>query len=107
MHPGAERRGEELYSEARAPERDPVPNRLGEQRLLGREPGMLCFVVDAHRPAHCNDRVEPVDVRRQGLAFVELDPPQPCAPLEEYVFEDAGRLAGYVLEDEDVHAGQH
>ncbi len=65
---------------------------------------MVVLVVDAHRPAHRHDRVDAGEVRRQRLALVQLDPQQRCASLEKHVLEDAGRLTGDVLENEDVHA---
>ncbi len=66
---------------------------------------MLVLVVDAHRPTHRDDRVDPVEARRQDLSLVELDAMQRGAALFEHVFEDAGWLARDVLEDEDVHDG--
>ena len=66
---------------------------------------MLVLVVDAHRPAHRDDRVDAGEARRQRLSLVELDAMQRGAALAQHVLEDAGRLARDVLEDEDVHAG--
>ena len=66
--------------------------------------GMLGLVVDAHRAAHGDDRVEAVEPG-QRLALVELDAVQVGAPGHHDVLEGAGRLAGDVLEHEDPHAG--
>ena len=62
------------------------------------------LVAHAHRAAHRDDRVEVAPVR-QRLALVELHTRDSWMRrvLAEDVSVDAGRLAGDVLENEDVH----
>ena len=92
-----------MNAEAGAEEGQAGADRLRDQRLFSAEPGKFLLVVDAHGPAHRNDRVEFAPVG-EWLAFVELDPVDPGAALDQDVLIDAGRLAGDVLEDERLHA---
>ena len=62
------------------------------------------LVVDAHRAAHRDDRLELAPVG-QRVAVVELDAVDVGAALEQHVLVVAGRLAGDVLEHERSHAG--
>ena len=96
---GAEARGEELNAEAGAEEGQAGADRLARSESSRPKPGKLLLVVDAHRAAHRNDRVEFAPVGER-LAFVELDAVDPGAALDQDVLVDAGRLAGDVLEDE-------
>ena len=82
----------------------PAADCLADRALLAFEPRQLLVVVDAHRPAHGDDRVERPPVRKR-FSLVELDAPKGRSALTEHVLVDAGRLAGDVLEDEDVHRG--
>src|SRR6185312_5132756 len=100
---GAEARGQELHAEAGAEVRHAGADGLADRRLLGRQPGQLGVVVHAHGAAHRDDRVEPGE-RRERLALVELDPVQRGPALVQDGLVFAGRLAGDVLEDDDVHA---
>jgi hypothetical protein len=52
---------------------------------------MLRLVVDAHRAAHRDDRVDPVEAQPQRFAFVQFHPLQRGAPFEQHVLEDTGR----------------
>ena len=65
--------------------------------------GSDCLVVDAHRPAHRDDRVEPVGSRGpapiSSISHVAIDP----AALAHHLRERARGLAGDVLEDERAH----
>jgi hypothetical protein len=58
-------------------------------------------------PPKLDDWDPPSRVSRftERLPLVELSPDDPCAALEQDVLEGAGRLAGDVLQDQDVHAG--
>jgi hypothetical protein len=102
VDPGAEACGEELGSEAGAEEGNAGLNRLGDDRLLVDEPGILGLVVHAHRAAHGDDHVELSPIGK-GLALVELDAMDRRSALAQDVLVDAGGLAGDVLEDEGSH----
>jgi hypothetical protein len=95
--------GKELDAEAGAEEGRSGADGLRDPRLLGTQPGKLLLIVDAHRPAHRNDRVELTPVGER-IAFIELEAVDLRSALEEHVLVHAGRLTGDVLEDEDLHA---
>jgi len=103
IHARSERGREELDAEAHAPVRRPGANGLADECLLYGQPRLVGLVVDGHRAAHGDDRVELAPVGER-LALVELDPMEVRAALVEDVLEDARRLAGDVLEHERPHA---
>ena len=96
-----ERRGEQLCAQARPPERPSRAHMAGDRRLLAHEPRAVVLVVDAHGPAHRDDRVP--GTAGQRLALVELDPHELVPALAQDVLEDPRRLARDVLQDEDAH----
>ena len=99
----AERRGEQLHPEADAPVGRSRSHGLADRAASPSvEPGQLRVVVRGHRPAHGHDGVELAPVGKR-LALVELDAVQLDAALAQDVLEDAGRLAGDVLQDQDAH----
>ena len=100
-HLGAERGRQQLHPEADAEERLAVVDRLPHQLLLGAKPRVLGLVVGAHRPAHRQHRVELAPVR-QRLALVELDGDRLHPALLDHLGEDAGVLAGDVLQDQQA-----
>ena len=73
--------------------------------LLAGKPRERGVVVRGHRPAHGHDRVESAPVGER-LALVELHAMQLRTALAEHVLEHARRLAGDVLEDQRLHAGE-
>src|SRR5262245_1998934 len=102
LHPGAQRGGEQLRSQADAEHRTPGAGRVGDQLALGRQPGMVGIVAGAHRAPHRQHRVELAPVG-QRLAPVELDRGRLHPPLAHHLREDPRVLTGDVLEDEDAH----
>ena len=81
----------------------PGPNRLLDERLLGASHGSssssLTLIGPPMATIAANSRQS-----GSGVALVELDAMERGPALAEHVLVDARRLAGDVLEDEDVHA---
>ena len=106
VHPRAERAGQQLRTEADAPDRHIRLDGLAEQPLLGGEPGVLVLLVGAHGAAHHDDRrkLPPVG---QRIALVELDPEELEPARAQLVLERGRRLAGDVLQDEEARVQGH
>ena len=100
IHARAEASGQQLRPEAGAEERHAGANRVGDQQLLRREP--FEWVVDAHRTAHRDDRVELAPVRKP-LARIDLDAVDLGIALPQDVLVGPRRLAGDVLEHQRSH----
>ena len=95
----SERAGEQLRSQAHAPDRVAGLGGFPERPLLGRQPGMRVLLVGAHRPAH-DDRGGKLAPVGERVALVALCPHQVEAARAQLVLEGGRRLAGDVLQDE-------
>ena len=76
-------------------------DRVAQEPLLRVHPGIRVGVVGAHRAAHHDHGIK-LAMLRQCLARVELDTVQTGAVLVHHVLVDARRLAGDVLQHQDV-----
>ena len=93
---------QQLRAEAGAEERHACPNRIVYQCFFIAKPGQFFLVVDAHRPAHGDDRFEAVPVG-QWVMLVKFDAMNGGAALTQHILVNSGRLARDMLKYQDVH----
>jgi hypothetical protein len=99
---GAVRAGDQLRAQADAEHRPAARDHLGDEALLGDQPGEFGLVIDAHRPAHHHQHIDRGRVG-QHRRFPEAGRADVRAARGEPVADVAGTFEGDVLQDVGFH----
>ena len=103
VHSGAKRAGDELRPKANPDDRLAKPDRLPDELLFRREPGVRLFVIDAHRAAHRDDEIDSARVRQLGR-LIKPRVPHGRIPLGQPPLHAPDALERHMLQYVNLHA---